>query len=165
MRKYIFLFLFWSLHTLAEENLGQELQPRKTPEGNFQFAVNYSYSLDGQSANGRWNAFFVLNTVTAPAQVKWNIYSLKTRSYLTDWNSQPVQNGRDVLILGNLSIKGPLATRFIQNQGNALLVFADPTGKALYFLDVGKICQESPSSFMNLTEASVRCDRINIPLQ
>ncbi len=165
MIKYFCLFLFIGAQSFASTDLGQELQLKKTAEGNFQFGVTFSYEKETPSTAvvPRWNVIFGLDMLTAPQQLKWNAYSTQTKTYLTDWALQPVQNGRDLLILGNIQVRGEMAKSIIRHQSSVVLVFGDPSGKALYHIDLGKMCRKFPTYFMNLTETSVRCDQVELP--
>lgn len=167
MKALAFLLLFLSFNSYAQINLGKELQVSVKPDGNYQLGVHYSYDSDmmGNEFQITWGILFG-TTITQqelaslPANVKWNIYSSKSATFIFDWKTQPVVSKSDIF-LGSVSAEKKPAKQIIGNQTNTVLVFSDLNGTMLYNLNIGKLCTNLPTYFNNLTETEKRCSQVS----
>jgi hypothetical protein len=169
MIKIISLMMLLAANCFASADFGKELTlaPRPQTSG-YQFGVSYSYDpgMMGQKFEITWGALIKTtlsqSEISAlPAQVKWNAYNLTTKSYLSDWAQAPVIPGQNIF-LGSFSAKDHLAKNIIGNQANIILVFADMTGKALYHLDLARLCRNESSQFSNMTDGTKKCDQVSV---
>jgi hypothetical protein len=167
MKSISVIFLLYCLNLSAQVNLGKELQVSVKPDGGYQLGVHYSYDADmaGDEFKVTWGILFGTNISqqelsALPAQLKWNIYSLKTGNFIFDWSTQPTIS-KNQIFLGSVSAEKKYAKQIIGNQTNTVLVFSDLNNNILYNLSIGKLCANLPTYFSNLTQPEKGCSRVS----
>jgi hypothetical protein len=169
MLKFIFLLSLFCANAFAAVDLGKELQIQTSPQdGHYQLGVHYSYDggIIGDKFQIEWGILFGTTisqqeVSTLPEQIKWNVFNSNTNRFFADWATQPTIYGKD-LFLGTVDTDGDLAKNIIVNQANVILVFADLTGKPLYNINVGALCQKASTYFQNLTDMDKSCAQVSV---
>lgn len=165
MKALAIILFFLCFNSNAQINLGKELQVSVKPNGKYQLGVHYSYDSDmmGNDFQITWRILFGTNITqqelsTLASNVKWNIYSSKSATFVFDWKTQPVVSKSDIF-LGSVSAEKKEAKKIIGNQTNTILVFSDLNGNLIYNLNIGKLCANLPTYFNNLTQSEKLCSQ------
>lgn len=143
----------------AFADIGDELEIKPNLQGKPAFGVHYAY--DADSAWMLTYATTISNEILAalPATIKVNVINTKTGTYLTEWKDVD----KATLVVGGYKVEEkPVLTSLLPNQHTLAVVFGtEEAGKKItpkFHLNIGKLCQNSPDNFVDLTLGKKGCD-------
>jgi hypothetical protein len=140
-------------------DIGTELNAIMNEQGKPAFGVQYVYDVDAA-----WTVVYA-TTLTSealaslPETLQMNVVDVKTGVYLDSWKPIP----KSSLIHGTTGINSrSVLTQLLPNQGSLAIVFAvqaaDQKPEPKFHLNLGKLCQSYPDSFVDLTRGRKGCD-------
>jgi hypothetical protein len=149
--------IFLSMPTFA--GIGSELGIKLDSQGKPAFGVQYAYDVDSAWVLTYTTTLSNASLAALPSTVKVNVIDTKTGIYLSEWQDV----AKTTLIVGQYSIKQKsVLMSLLPNQRTLAVVFGVEGGgntiTPKFHLNIGKLCQNSPDNFVDLTQGKKGCD-------